>query len=277
MLGESWREQRGVCVDLSARWVFVLCPRVGHMEGQLCTASDAHSHTHRADLLQQSPSGQGKRGFDSLPANLVANCQCLERLCFAWAVQAFSIKLSLNLQYLAKNSSKRNREFPALCSYQFCIIWFTIPLKVFILPLIKLKSACSLVQELTSLWCYILCNGVRAGKAFTAKPRRELNLQCLSPWSLSCLLPSSFTCTFKTWAGPWKYPTITATQPWAFIKDLFNVPTFLSMTPLVLQCLGEQKWLFYQIKLDFLPGTVDRILLTDLEKIILSVPFELFF
>lgn len=49
------------------------------------------------------------------------------------------------------------------------------------------------------------------------------------------------------------------------------------MTPLVLQCLGEQKWLFYQIKLDFLPGTVDRILLTGLEKIILSVPFELFF
>lgn len=113
---------------------------------------------------------------------------------------------------LAKNSSKRNCEFPELWSYQFCIIWLTIPLKVFIFPLVKLKSAHSLVQELTSLWCYILCNGVRPGKAFTAKPRSELNLQCLKPClNLIPLLPSAFVNTriSKTCVIPWKYPPVT--------------------------------------------------------------------
>lgn len=112
----------------------------------------------------------------------------------------------------AKNSSKRNREFPELWSYQFCIIWLTIPLKVFILPLVKLKSVHSLVQELTSLWCYILCNGVRPGKAFTAKPCGELNLQCLKPClNLISLLPSAFvnTCISKTRVISWKYPPVT--------------------------------------------------------------------
>lgn len=113
---------------------------------------------------------------------------------------------------LAKNSSKRNCEFPELWSYQFCIIWLTIPLKVFIFPLVKLKSAHSLVQELTSLWCYILCNGVRPGKVFTAKPRSELNLQCLKPClNLIPLLPSAFVNTriSKTCVIPWKYPPVT--------------------------------------------------------------------
>lgn len=72
---ENPEESRGVCADSNARWVFVLCPR----EGRLCTASDAH--THRAALLQQSPSVKGKRGFDCLPANLVANCQCFCSSC----------------------------------------------------------------------------------------------------------------------------------------------------------------------------------------------------
>lgn len=39
------------------------------------------THTHRAALLQQSPSVKGKRGFDCLPANLVANCQCFCSSC----------------------------------------------------------------------------------------------------------------------------------------------------------------------------------------------------
>lgn len=86
-----WRIQkkaeRGMCW-FNAGWVFVLCPRWG-------TGRDGFAqllmliHTHRAALLQHSPLAKGKRGFDSLPANLVANCQCFERLCFAWAVQPF--------------------------------------------------------------------------------------------------------------------------------------------------------------------------------------------
>lgn len=141
-----------------------------------------HGHLQASALLQQSPSVKGKRGF-WFPLCKIDRKLSMQK--HTWRVCAslelYRPFLSLNSQYLAKNSSKCNHEFPELWSYHFCIIRLTIPLKVFILPLIKLKSVCSLVQELTSLWCYILCNGVRPGKAFTAKPRGESNLQCLSP------------------------------------------------------------------------------------------------
>lgn len=189
----SQRKQRGACAASNIRWVFVLRPKVecrgGKLLAQALVLIQTHTHVRlqAAALLQQSPSVKGKRDFDSLSAKLIENCQCFERLCFTWVVQALSI---LTIPELAKNSSKRNREFLELWSYQFCIIWLTIPLEVFILPLVKIKSAHSLVQELTSLWCYILCNGVRPGKAFTAKPRSELNLQCLSPCLQSDLPPA---------------------------------------------------------------------------------------
>lgn len=176
---ENPEESRGVCADSNARWVFVLCPR----EGRLCTASDAHSHT-QSSLATAVTFSEREERFWLSPCKFGSKLSMLLlELC-----RPFPSSYPWTCSTFPKIVQSVNREFPELWSYPFCIIWFTIPLKVFILPLIKLKSACSLVQELTSLWCYILCNGVRAGKAFTAKPRGELNLQpsALAVWAPSC-------------------------------------------------------------------------------------------
>lgn len=88
-----WRIlKRGVCADSNARWVFVLRPRVGHREEQLCTASDPHSLS-QSSLATAVTFTEREERFCFSPCkfgNKLSILKGFERLCFAGAVQAFS-------------------------------------------------------------------------------------------------------------------------------------------------------------------------------------------